>query len=322
MKEFSFTSAWALGIRFFSGAALNHAILLIGLGVVLPVLLQILLLGRPLVMISSAAAAGDGAVNPAAVPLASVTGFVLQTCSFFASWRLGLARGETLRGALVFGLPAGLVVSVGFGLALVVLGVAFGLIAGPVAAVAVLIGFVGLFAIAWTAFAALFAVAVCLFFLLALAFGAAIGDLTYAATIVGGGGFVWSILVAAAFVLLWLAARLSCTAMLMSERKSFNLPGAIRESWSLTWDDEWRITRYLALLGLAMALVMAGAVVAAGASAGLAASLGGASQPAGRIGGEILLLLLPIPLAYLAVLVPAGIYRELAGAPVAAEVFA
>ena len=319
MKEFSFTGAWASGIRFFSGAALGHAILLIGLGVLLPIVVQVLLFGRATVMMN--AAAPGAAPDRDMVQLVTIAGFVLQTGSFFASWRLGFARGETLGRALLFGLLAGLMVSAGLAVVLVVIGLAFAMITPLVAAAAVMIAFVGLFAIAWTVYAALFAVAVWLLFLVSLAVGAMAGDLTFAATVVGGSGFVWTFLIAASLVLLWLAGRLSCTAVLMAERRSFNVVGAMRESWALTWDDEWRIVRYLALLGLVMAVAMAGVMAAGGA--GLVASVTRGSESMGGTVLGILLLALSIPLAYLSVLVPAGIYRELAPADVAAaEVFA
>ena len=320
MKEFNLWDAWSSGARFFSGAALHHAILLLGVGVVLPVLLQILLFGRPILMMGAAGAGDDGTPSTAMVQLVTAGGYVLQTASFFASWRLGLGRGTSLGGALLYGLIAGLMVSVGFGLVLFVVGFLFGLITVPVALVAILVAFVGLFAIAWTAFAAIFAVSICLLFLLALALGAAMGNLSFAATIVGGSGAVWTILVAAAFVLLWLAARFSCTAVLMAERGSFNLVAAMRESWSLTWDDEWRITRSLGFLGLVAALLIGGAIAFAGA--GLVANLTGAGPQGSAMAAIVLLSALSIPLAYLAVLVPAGIYHELVPADAgAAEVF-
>ena len=315
MNEFSFGRAWTMGLGFFSGAALNHAILLLGLGVLLPVALQVLLFGGPAGMTNPV----DGSSSPA-VSLGRMAGFALQAGSFFASWRLGFGRGETLRGAVVYGLIAGLMVCLGSLLALIVLGVVFGLIAVPIVVIVILVAMLGILAVAWTAYAALFAVGVCLLFLLALAAGAVSGDLTLAATMVGGAGYVWTILIAAALLLLWVAGRLSCTTVLMAEWRSFNLFAAMRESWRLTWDDEWRIMRYLALVGLAMAIAMAVAIVAAGA--GLAATLRGASPPSGGIGAAILFTVVSMPLAYLSVLVPAGIYRELAPADVAAaEVF-
>ncbi len=321
MREFSFTNAWTMGVRFFSGAALRHAIILLGVGVLLPTGLQVLLLGRPILMMNAAGASPDAMPSADLVQLVTAAGYVLQTGSFFASWRLGLGRGESFVGALVYGLPAGVLVAAGFGLVLFLVAAVFGLITVPVALFATLVAFVALFGIAWTTFAALFAASICLLFLFALAFAASIGNISFAATMVGGSGFVWSLLVAASLVLLWLASRLSCTAVVMAERRSLNLFAAMRESWSLTWDDEWRITRYLGLLGLVMAVVIAGIVALAGA--GLAARLAGTSPSGAATAVAILFSALSIPLAYLAVLVPAGIYLELRPAEAdAAEVFA
>lgn len=318
MNEFSFRRAWTHGLNFFAGRVIAHAIILIGMGVLAPVVLNVLLLWTSAA--GADAAAADAAARSGAGLIVTAAGFVLQTAALFASWRLGLVRGETLHASLLFGLLVGLMTSLGLGFALVVIGMMFGMITPVVAAAAVLFVFVVLFGIVWTAYSALFAVAVCLFFLLALATGAMVGDMTYAATIVGGSGFVWTLLVAASFVLLWLAARFSCTAVLLAERKSFNLWGAMRESWSLTWDDEWRITRYLALFGLVMAVGIAGVMTLA--IMGLAATMIGASGQVTALVSGVLLFILYVPLVYLAAMVPVGIYRTLSPADVAAaEVF-
>ena len=316
MKEFRLWDAWRLGVGFFSGAALSHAILLLGIGVLLPVLFQVALFGQPLAVADpNNAATSDSDL----APIVTLVGYALQTVSFFASWRLGTARGSTLGGALLFGLVAGVMVCVGFGLAIFLAGTVFGLLSVSAAVVAVLVVFVALFAIAWTTFAALAAAAVWLLFLFALIIGARMGDMTFAATLVGGSGYVWTVLVAASLVLLWLAGRLSCTTMLMAERRSFNLVAAMRDSWSLTWEDEWRIMRYLMMLGVGLAVLITGAIFLVGA--GLVGQLMGAT-PGSATAGAILLSILSIPLAYLAVLVPAGIHRELMPEDVgAAEVF-
>jgi len=92
----------------------------------------------------------------------------------------------------------------------------------------------------------------------------------------------------------------------------------MRESWSLTWDDEWRIARYLGLVGLVMAV--ATFAVAGLASIGLARANLGAGAYA--LVSRTLMSILYVPLVYLAAMVPVGIYRALAPADVAAaEVF-
>jgi hypothetical protein len=319
MNGFSFVRAWTKGLGFFSGAAVKHAILLLGVGVVAPVAIYLLLLGQPTALMNPDA---DPAAAPApsAVLVASAAGWLLQAASFFAAWRVGLQRGATLGGALGFGLLAGLIVVLGFFAMLFVIGLASTLAVPLLTLMSglILIAFLTIF---WTAFAAMFAVGVCLMFVIVLGIGAAGGDLTFAATVVGGGGWVWTVLVGASILILWLSARLSCTSILMAERRSFNLFAAMRDSWRLTWDDEWRIVRYLGLLGLAIALAAAAVIAAAGA--GVAATLANGGQLAGGTLGAILLQVLAIPFAYLSVLVPAGIYRELAPADLAAvEVFA
>lgn len=316
MNPFSFRRAWAEGVGFFSGQAIRHAILLVGMGVLLPVALNAVLLWTTNWVGDMN---GVGGAPSGGRLIFSASALALQTAALFASWRLGLARGETLRGALVFGLLVGLMTTAGFGLALAAVGTIFGMITPFVAAAAVLVAFVALFGIVWTAYSATFAVAICLMFLLSLATGAVMGDMTFAATIVGGSGFVWTLLVAAAFVLLWLAARLSCTAVLMAERRSLNVWGAIRDSWSLTWEDEWRITRYLGLLGLVIAAAVLAMVVVVGI--GLSRTTG-AGSPVFSLMSSAFWGLLYIPLIYLAAMVPVGIYRALAPADVAAaEVF-
>ena len=320
MSEFSFVRAWTRGLGFFSGAAVKHAVLLVGVGILLPIAIQLLLTGQPSALMSSAAARA-GVSAPAVAFVAAFAGSLLQAASFFASARLGLRRDTAFRTALVFGLLAGLLVLLGFFALVILFGLAAGAVGSPFLFLLCWIAVMGFVAIVWTTFAALFAVGVCLLFLIVLGIGAAGGDLTFAATVVGGGGWVWTLLVAGSLLVLWLAARLSCTTMLMAERKSFNLVAAMRESWSLTWDDEWRIVRYLGLLGLAVALILVAAIVAAGV--GLSAALSGASPPAGGVWGAVAIQLLAIPFAYLSVLVPAGIYRELAPVDYAAvEVFA
>ena len=312
-------NAWGWGVRFFAGRWLQHAILLIGIGILVPMALRFAVAGD-VAMTSPAGAPGGSAGAAAGIALA--VGYVLQLGSFFASWRLGLGRGETLGRALLFGMIAGVLVSLGFGLVLILFAATFGLVGAPLAALFTLLWFMAFFAMILTALAALLGVGICLVLALAMAFGTATGNMGFAATMVGGSGFVVVLLIVLSGVMLWLAARFSCTVTLMAERRSFNLFAAMRESWSLTWDDEWRIFRYLALLGLAVALLTV--AVAAAAGAAFAAAFGGNPEPAAGIGGALLQIGLSVPVAILTVLVPAGIHRELAGAPAAAsaEVFA
>ena len=322
MNAFSFTRAWSKGLGFFSGAAMSHAILLLGVGILVPISLQVVLLGGPAMMLGSMESGAAGAASSTLIGIVTMAGWLLQGASIFASWHLGLRRDANLARALVFGLLAALMVMLG----LVAVFLVFGLAASSAVPVLILLATIAMMAflaIFATAFAAVFSVGLCLLFLIVLAVGAAGGDMTFAATVVGGGGWVWTVLVAGSLLVLWLAARLSCTTMLMAERRSFNLLAAMRDSWSLTWDDEWRIVRYLALLGLAVAVIAFAVAFAAGAGAGLATNLLGTSQPNEGIWGPLILQLLAVPFTYFSVMVPVGIYQELAPSDLtAAEVFA
>src|SRR5689334_12664917 len=143
MKEFSCREAWAHGLSFFSGRGMAHSIILIGIGLVIPITLNATLVWTT--DWGSAPSATETAGASAARALVSAAGYMFQTVAFFASWRLGLARGESVWAALLFGLLAGLVTSAGFALALVAVGFVFGKITVLVAAGAVLIVFVALF---------------------------------------------------------------------------------------------------------------------------------------------------------------------------------
>ena len=120
--------------------------------------------------------------------------------------------------------------------------------------------------------------------------------------------------------MLWVAGRLSCTTALLAERRSFNLFSAMAESWRLTLEDEWRIMRYLALVGLVLSFLM---ILIGGAAIAVLTLALGESLNGNGLARQALATLFGLPLAYFMVLIPAGIYRELAGSPMAdAEVFA
>ncbi|HST37754.1 MAG TPA: hypothetical protein VLK25_14145, partial [Allosphingosinicella sp.] len=113
---------------------------------------------------------------------------------------------------------------------------------------------------------------------------------------------------------------------IMAERRSFNLFGAIAESWRLTWEEEWAIFRYLGLIGFSLLLIAFALTLAIGAgvaSFGNPAALGDpAAVPGQQTAGIVIALAISLPLALLCVLVPAGIYRELDQGSMTAEVFA
>ena len=338
MRQFSLGSAWTSGTAFITREPANHAIILIGIGVAAPLLLQLVLLGGPTGMMNPATL-GQGAMTGAAglagaFLLVSVLGYILQTGSYFASWRIGLAQGETAGGAIVYGLIAGLlaivvVVALLMVLGLIVGGVAMSAAGSPGAApggAAILIIF-GLmvpmlifFATLYTTMMAAFSVIMLFMLLLLTLFGASFGAsdaLPWAGAAAGMVGLVGLLLVA---LLFWLTARFSCATSIMADRKSLNFFGAMSESWRLTAPHQWRILAYLALLGV---LAGIGLVVISGvAGVSMMGSVANGGAPEMGVTAIIMSLLFGIPLAYLTVLVPAGIYRELAGTVSAAEVFA
>ena len=324
MKEFGAVDAWALGLRFFSGRAAVHLAILAGIGVLAPYALQFLVLGQAAGLLNPAAMSEAASNSSTATGIAAVgaglVGYVLQAGSYFASWRLGFGRDETPGGALGFGMLAALLVLVAIILAVGVLGYGLGQVT-PLLGIAVGgIAMMLIVAVLWTTVAALMAAAIILVFGVTMIVGFATGNFGFAATLVGGSGFVVVLLIILAGIMLWRAARFSCTTALLAERRSFDLFAAMAESWRLTWEDEWRITRYLALLGFALAIALLGIALLAGA--GLAARMAAEPGLGIGIGAVVVQMILTVAVAYLAVLVPAGIYRELAGSPAPVEVFA
>jgi hypothetical protein len=152
-------------------------------------------------------------------------------------------------------------------------------------------------------------------------FGTVTGNVGLAATLIGGGsGAIVVLFLVLSAVLMWLATRLSCTTSLMADWKSYNLVAAIRESWRLTLEDQWVILRYLALVAFGLAVLFIGVSLVAGI--GAAAYFQGEPVPGGQLTLIALGLVAGTPLAFLIVLLPAGIYRELTRSSLAAEVFA
>jgi hypothetical protein len=330
MDYFSIRGAWSHGLGFLSDRIGQHALILIGMGLIPAYGAQLLIMGessgstgRPLLIAeygwSAMPAGGTAAI------LLTLLGYILQTGSYFASWRRGFARAESLGGAIGYGLLAGLL-AIGVCVALVAVGAVGAASMGwsgawLMAVFMILIPLALACAAFYTLFAALIATAVALALVLAMIAGAITGEVGLAATITGGSGMITVVLLVMSVVLLWLAARFSCTTSIMAERRSFNPFAAVRSSWQLTLEDQWAIVRYLALIAVVLALVIFGAAAVAGV--GAAALLESGAMPSG---GEALAVAIGIavgiPLAFLAVLVPAGIYRELNQASAAAEVFA
>jgi hypothetical protein len=330
MDGFRFGKAWSLGYALVARRALHHAILLIGLGILAPMALQFAMLGTLVGTPSASLTGGTGAAMGqdfgAFFLIALLLGYVLQAASYFASLWIGLAREASLGRALLFAIPAGLMavailaVAIGVGgatFAQMMAQPALALLLGVLAAAPVILAA----ALFYTLMSAIAAVGVVVTLLLLMAIGAATGNIGMAATLVGGSGAVAVALIALGLVWLWLTARLSCAMSIMAERKSFNLAAAIRESWRLTWEDQWGILRYLALLGLGVVLVLLAAMVVIGLGAAATFQLGAVPEQ----GIAVLIgmgLLVGVPLAYLGVMVPGGIFRSLDSVTDDAEIFA
>ncbi len=321
MNQFSLGNAWSKGVSFFSSQALNHAIVLIGLGVLVPTVVQYVIAGGITGMMNPAMMGGGigafSALGGAAV-IAMIASYVLQLGSYFGSWRLGFGEGEPLGGAIVYGLIAGVLVIVAFIVCFFVAGLV--LQAAPtVGAIVMALLLLPLVAALYTVWAALIAIVMILVMLVVLAFGASMADLNMTA-FTGAGALGILIILFILALLLWLTARFSCATSIMADRRTFNLMTGLAESWRLTAANQWRIVGYLSLLSVVLMVLFV--VVAMILGAGIAQSLQGGGMPEVGLGMIVGTLIVSIPLAYLTVLVPAGIYRELGGGETSAKVFA
>lgn len=323
MNQFSLGNAWSKGVSFFSSQALNHAIVLIGLGVLVPTVVQYAIAGGVTGMMNPAMMGGGGlgafsALGGAAL-IAMIISYVVQLGSYFGSWRLGFGEGETLGGAIGYGLICGVLVIVAFVAVFIVGGLV--LQASPVlGGIVMALLLLPLVAALYTVWAALIAIVMIIVMLLVLAFGASMGNVNPAAQFTGGGALAVLIILALLAVLLWLSARFSCATPIMADRRTFNLMTGLSESWRLTAANQWRIVGYLSLLSVVLMVLFF--VLAMIVGAGMAQSFQGGAVPQVGIGMVIGGLVVGIPLAYLTVLVPAGIYRELGGGETSAKVFA
>lgn len=297
--------------------------ILIGVGILLPFVIQFAIVGMVTGTVNPMALGRDSTGPVVATGLVTTISYFLQTSAFFACWRLALHERETVGRALGFGLVSGLVA-----ILLIVLLAAVAVGAGQTAPAGLAFPAVMILAIPLAiALAALYSVATAaiavglsLMLVLAMIGGAATGQIGLAATMVGGNGFVAVLYLILAFICLWLAARLSCTTTLMADGRSLNFLAAVRESWGLTWEEQWSIMRYLALIGLGIAILFVALAFAIGAFA-MATTRAGAGIPVSA-GPPIVTLIVGIPILYLSVMVTVGIYRELNPAIVNAEVFA
>lgn len=313
MDEFSWADAWSRGYRVLTARPLANAVLLIGLAVILPLALQYVVIG------GIAEPQGTGAI------IGLAANYVLQSCALFAVLRLGLDERETFGRALVYGIVASLVAA-GTAAVLVSVAAMIARLGGPPGALpfvvlAALIPFAIALAIYSTLIAAAIGTGLALVLAATMVLGATTGDIGLAATLAGGGsGLMVVLLLLLCAALVWAAARLCCTAAYMADHRSLNVIAAIRASWELTGEEQGRIALYLALVSLGFVLVLAAVIAAAGGS--IFALQDAMTPAAANIGARVLRFVTAIPLIYLTVLVPVGIYLKLAGEQAPVEVFA
>lgn len=340
MRQFNLGSAWSKGTEFISQHAVSHAIILIGMGILLPAILQFAVGGavtgmNPMMMGQNAMGAGGAfAALAGTMVVVMIVSYILQMGSYFSSWRIGLAQEETLGGAIVYGTICAVLLLIAFVLIAVVATVILGQVigqamqgggggAGAGMAILMLVVFIPLMivmAALYSVIMAAMAVGMFLMLLIVLAFGASMGASNPALAMAGQGGLAVLVAMTVMALLFWLTARFSCTTSVMADRKSFNLFGALAESWRLTGPNQLRIMAYLGLLGIILCVVLIVLVLVLGAT--MMGGMSGGQAPDLGIGTQIMMLLAGIPFAYLTALVPAGIYRELFEEASVAEVFA
>lgn len=310
MNRFSIGQAWSCATGFFGGHAANHAIALIGIGIVIPLALQWIIIGNPMANALNPAMMADPSMLAGmgmGILIMSLLSYILQFGSYFASWRLGLGpNASDLGGGLRFGVIAALVL---VGLLLGTLIVA-GLIAyaiSPWLALPFILLLLLCFVIMYPALFGFMA----LIFLLLTAFGSF--ALNSMAPMLGGssgagGGLGLLIIVVMAVLLLWLAARLCCTAPSMADREEYLPFEAMKRSWAMTSEGQWRIAGYFLLIG-AVILVVAIILAMIVGSAFQSMVMGGGVPGFGTV--ILMTVLISIPMAYFTVAIPGGIYRAL-----------
>ncbi|MEY4270903.1 MAG: hypothetical protein RLZZ58_2119 [Pseudomonadota bacterium] len=316
MNNISLGRAWSLATSFFSGLAGPHAIILIVVGILIPSVLGWAVVGGSMSGMMNPAALASGEMMAglgAGFLVVSLVTYVLQYGSYFASWRQGLAGGdESVGGALTYGLIAGAVITGIFIATVLVFALLVGVTQSPWVFVPALLIIIPLFAMLAPAFMGLLSIVM----LLLAAFGsfamsAVLGQMGMGDEVGMGGGAILLILILA-FLFVWLGARLSCAAPLMAHRKSYNPIDAMKSSWAMTATSQWKIVGYLMLIGLVLlVLVFLASMI-------LGAGMMGAMQSGDMGGGSIVSvllfsLLISIPMAYLTVAIPGGIYKELGG---------
>lgn len=308
MNRFSIGQAWSHATGFFSGHAANHAIALIGIGIVIPLALQWIIVGNPMANALNPAMMADPSMMAGmgmGILVVSLLSYVLQFGSYFASWRLGLgSNASDLAGGLRFGGIAALVL---VGLLLGTLIVA-GLLAyaiSPWVAFPFILLLLLCFVIMYPA---LFGFLALMFVLLAVFGSFALSSMAPMMGSGARGGLGILIMVLVAVLLLWLSARLCCTAPSMADREEYLPFEAMKRSWAMTSEGQWRIAGYFLLIG-AVILVLAIILGLIVGSAFQSMVMGGGVPGFGTV--ILMTVLISIPMAYFTVAIPGGIYRAL-----------
>lgn len=284
MNRISISQAWAYATSFFSDQHSNHANVLIGVGIAVPTVLQILMGGSAAALDPATLASGANALAAlgATTFLLGLIAFVLQTGSYFASWRMGLMPGqESVGSAISYGMVAALPVILVFIGFILVFGIIFGVLFGG-AMIPALIG----------------------------------GD----ASAAGAAGTAGLVLLALPLILafgLWLSARFCVMGPIMAAGRSYNPIPALAESWRMTAASQWKLMGYFFLL-IIVAMILG---VVLSLVFGVSMLAGGGPGTGSLILLTIMSALIGIPLAYLYVGIPVGIYKALGGGN-ASDIFA
>lgn len=278
MNGFSIGEAWSQGVAFLS-AHFRMILIYVAVGVLLPLVIQLLLIGGTMESLLNPQALMASGDNPLAAfgalgagfVISAILGQIIQSASYYASWRHGLSGGaEEPASTVTYALGAAAM----WFLATIAIAVAGALVIG------IPLGLLG-------------------------AGAAAGGDASSL------GGMVLLLVPVLLFLVLWLGARLSVIGPVMADARSINPLYGIVTSWRLTGPSQWPIVGYLVvlLIGFIVVSVILGMVAAIGM---IGAGAAGGEMSAGMFIGTLIsgiIAGIPIALAYVAI--PAGIYRTL-----------
>lgn len=321
MNEFTMGGAWSLGFQFVSRGTVVHFLILVLIGIAAPLGVQYALIGAPF---DASPMSGQAMAMLVGIPLfllAIALSHVLQVGSYLASLRFGLTGAEAPGGAVGYGLGAGFMATI-----VVAIGYAIAIFGAPAVAdsgsielvlIVLMLPLIFVYSLFFISLAAIAAASIILSLVINLIMAAVNG---YPISIVFSGGGIIIVMLLMSGLLFWLAARFSCVTAVMAQRGTPNVFEAIGESWRMTADDQLAIMRYLALIGFGVAAVIIGLQLAVvGGGAGGLGQGGGIGL--GSTGELVLRTLLGIPVAFLSVILPAGIYQQLTGEETPTEVF-